>query len=172
MEVSRIMERFVPIVSVRRRGGDCVWFYSDCRRAFELKQCTNCTALNSNIFCQARNTANILYVAAKDQFSASCRQNLDDCAWLMPGVYAESCQMFLLIVLLVVHLVQTRFGRLSCQICGLKVSSHVTLLSSWRYNNYKRRRHHHITLHLLSETAFRRKWTLTPKTPPFFNQSS
>ena len=26
MEASRIMQRFVPIVSVRRRGGDGAWF--------------------------------------------------------------------------------------------------------------------------------------------------
>ena len=37
-EVSGIMERFVPMVSVRRRGGDEAWFDGDCRRAFELKQ--------------------------------------------------------------------------------------------------------------------------------------
>ena len=37
-EVSRIMERFVPMVTVRRRGGDAAWFDGDCRRAFELKQ--------------------------------------------------------------------------------------------------------------------------------------
>ena len=37
-EVSRIIERFVPMVTVRRRGRDAAWFDSDCRRAFELKQ--------------------------------------------------------------------------------------------------------------------------------------
>ena len=37
-EVSRIMERFVPMVTVRRIGGDWAWFDGDCRRAFELKQ--------------------------------------------------------------------------------------------------------------------------------------
>ena len=37
-EVSGIMERFVPMVTVRRRGGDAAWFDGDCRRAFELKQ--------------------------------------------------------------------------------------------------------------------------------------
>ena len=37
-EVSRIMERFVPMVTVRRRGGDAVWFDGDCKGAFELKQ--------------------------------------------------------------------------------------------------------------------------------------
>ena len=36
-EVSRIMEVFVLMVTVRR-GGDAVWFDGDCRRAFELKQ--------------------------------------------------------------------------------------------------------------------------------------
>ena len=37
-EVSGIMERFLPMVTVRRRGGDAAWFDGDCRRAFELKQ--------------------------------------------------------------------------------------------------------------------------------------
>ena len=37
-EISRIMERFVPMVTLRRRGGDAAWFDGDCRRAFELKQ--------------------------------------------------------------------------------------------------------------------------------------
>ena len=31
MEVSRIMERFVPMVTVRRRGGDTAWFDGDYR---------------------------------------------------------------------------------------------------------------------------------------------
>ena len=35
-EVGEIMERFVPMVTVRR--GDGAWFDGDCRRAFELKQ--------------------------------------------------------------------------------------------------------------------------------------
>ena len=35
-EVSRIMKRFVPMVFVRRKGGDAAWFDGDCRRAFEL----------------------------------------------------------------------------------------------------------------------------------------
>ena len=33
-EVSGIMERFVPMVTVRRRG-DAAWFDGDCRRAYE-----------------------------------------------------------------------------------------------------------------------------------------
>ena len=51
-EVSGIMERFVPMVTVRRRGGDAAWFDGDCRRAFELKQsayhrwCRNRSAVN------------------------------------------------------------------------------------------------------------------------------
>ena len=36
-EVSGIMEQFVPMVTVRRRGGDAAWFDGDCRRAFEFK---------------------------------------------------------------------------------------------------------------------------------------
>ena len=42
------------------------WFDSDCRRAFELKQsayhrwCRNRTAVNWDLFCQARGTANRL----------------------------------------------------------------------------------------------------------------
>ena len=58
MEFSRIMERFVPMVTVMRRGGDADWFDGDCRRAFELKQsayhrwCRNRTAVNWKLFCQ------------------------------------------------------------------------------------------------------------------------
>ena len=85
-EVSKIMERFVPMVTVRRRAEDAAWFDGDCRRALELKQsvyhhwCRNRSALNWDLFCQARGTANIFYVAAKARYSADCRQNLDDCA--------------------------------------------------------------------------------------------
>ena len=85
-EVSRIMERFVPMVTVRRRGGDAAWFDGDCRRAFELKQlayhrwCRNRSTVNCDLFCQARGTANRLYAAAKVRYSADYRRNLDDCA--------------------------------------------------------------------------------------------
>ena len=64
-EVSGIMERFVPMVTVRRRGGDAAWFDGDCRRAFELKQSAydcwyrNRSAENWDLFYQARGTANI-----------------------------------------------------------------------------------------------------------------
>ena len=80
------MERFVPMVTVRRRGGGAAWFDDDCRRAFELKQsayhrwCRNRSAENWDLFCQARGTANRLYAAAKARYSADCRRNLDDCA--------------------------------------------------------------------------------------------
>ena len=85
-EVSGIMERFVPMVTVGRRGGDTAWFDGECRRAFELKQsayhrwCRNRSAVNWDLFCQARGTANRLYAAAKARYSADCRQILDDCA--------------------------------------------------------------------------------------------
>ena len=85
-EVSRIMERFVPMVTVRRRGGNAAWFDGDCRRAFELKQsayhrwCRNRSAVNWYLLCQSRGTANRLYAAAKARYSADCRRNLDDCA--------------------------------------------------------------------------------------------
>ena len=55
-------------------------------RSFELKQsayhrwCRNRSAENSDLFCQARRTANRLYAAAKARYSADCRRNLDDCA--------------------------------------------------------------------------------------------
>ena len=74
-EVSGIMERFVPMVTVRRRGGDVVWFDGDCRRDFEFKQsayhrwCKNRSALNWDSFCQARGTANRLCAAAKARYS-------------------------------------------------------------------------------------------------------
>ena len=84
-EVSRIIERFVSMVAVRR-GVDAAWFDGDCRRAFELKQsayhrwCRIRSAVNWDLFCQAQETANRLYVAAKARYSADCRRNLDDCA--------------------------------------------------------------------------------------------
>ena len=74
------------MVTVRRRGGDAAWFDGDCRRAFELKQsayhgwCRLRSAVNWDLFCQARGTANRLYEAAKARYSADCRRNLDDCA--------------------------------------------------------------------------------------------
>ena len=85
-EVSGIMEQFVPMVNVRRRGGDASWFDGDCRRAFELKQsayhrwCRNRSSENWDLFCQARGIANRLYAAPKAPHSADCRRNLDDCA--------------------------------------------------------------------------------------------
>ena len=57
-EVSRIMERFVPMITVRRRGEDAAWFDGDCRRAFKLKQsayhcwCRNHSAVTWDLFCQ------------------------------------------------------------------------------------------------------------------------
>ena len=83
-EVSGIMQRFVPLVTVRR-GGDAARFDGDCRRTFELKQsayhrwCRNRFVFNWDLFCQARGTANRLYAATKARYSADCRRNLDDC---------------------------------------------------------------------------------------------
>ena len=51
-EVSGIMERFDPMVTVRRRRGDAAWFDGDCRRAFELKQSAN------HRWCWNRSTVN------------------------------------------------------------------------------------------------------------------
>ena len=42
--------------------------------------CRNRSAVNWDLFCQARGTANRLYAAAKDRYSACCCRNLDDCA--------------------------------------------------------------------------------------------
>ena len=59
-------------------------FDGDCRRAFELKQsgyhrwCRNRSAVNWDLFCQARGTANRLYAAVKARYFANCRRNLDD----------------------------------------------------------------------------------------------
>ena len=74
------------MITVRRRGGDAALFDGDYIRAFELKQsayhcwCRNRSAVNWDLFCQARGTANRLYAAAKAHYSADCRRNLDDCA--------------------------------------------------------------------------------------------
>ena len=84
-KVSGIMERFVPMVIVRRRVGGTAWFYGDCSRALKLKQsayhrwCRNRSAVNWDLFCQTRGTFNRLYAAAKARYSADCRRNLDDC---------------------------------------------------------------------------------------------
>ena len=87
--ISKIMKRFVPMVTVRRRGRDAAWFDGDCRRAFELNKqsayhrwCrnSNCSVVNWDLFCQTLGTANRLYAAAKAQYSADCRRNLYDCA--------------------------------------------------------------------------------------------
>ena len=82
-EVSRIMERFIPMVTVRRRV-DTAWFDGDCRRAFELEQ----SSLVQELFCcelgfilPSTRTANRLYAAAKARYSADCCRNLDDCAF-------------------------------------------------------------------------------------------
>ena len=78
-----IMERFVPMVTVRRRWRDAAWFDGDCKRAFELKQPSYQeyrTAVNWDLFCHSRSTANRLKDAGKDRYSACCRQNLDYCA--------------------------------------------------------------------------------------------
>ena len=86
MEVSRIMERFVPMVTVRRRGGGAAWFDGDCRLAFELNQpayrrwCRNRTAVNWDSLFQARDTANRLYATAMAGYSANCHRTLDACA--------------------------------------------------------------------------------------------
>ena len=76
------MERFVSMVTVRRRGGDAAWFDGDCRRAFELKQSAyhcwyrNRSAVNWDLFCQTRGTANRLNVAAMARYSADYRRTL------------------------------------------------------------------------------------------------
>ena len=42
--------------------------------------CRNRSAVNWDLFCQERGTADRLYAAAKARYSADCRRNLDDCA--------------------------------------------------------------------------------------------
>ena len=42
--------------------------------------CRNRSAVNWDLFCQARGTANRLYAAAKGRYFADCRRKLDDCA--------------------------------------------------------------------------------------------
>ena len=84
MEVNRIMERLVPMVTVRRRGGDAASFDGDCMCAFELKQSAyhrwsrNGIAMNRDLFCKPRGTANRLYATAEARYSVNCRRNLDD----------------------------------------------------------------------------------------------
>ena len=80
------MKRFFPMVTAKRRGVDASWFDEDCRHAFELKQlayhtwCRIRSAVNWDLFCQARGTANRLYADGKARYSANCCRNLDDCA--------------------------------------------------------------------------------------------
>ena len=124
-EVNGIIERFVPMVTVRR-GGDMAWCDGDCKRAFELKQsayhrwCRNHSAVNWDLLCQARGTANRLYAAVKARYSADSRWNLDDCAsanawWrtLKGHVFGAESE-FLPFARLVVLLFLIRQGRLSC----------------------------------------------------------
>ena len=124
-EVSGIMERFVPMVTVRRRGGDAAWFDGDCKRAFELKKsadhrwCRNCSAVNWDLFCQARGTANRLYAAAKARYTADCRRNIDDCAsvnalWRTLKGHVFGPESDIPTLFLVVFLFLIRRGRLSC----------------------------------------------------------
>ena len=143
-EVSRIMEWFVPMFTIRRRGEDAAWFGGDCRRAFELKQsayhrwCRNRSFVNWDLFCEARGTANRLHAAAKARYSADCRRNLDDCAsanalWRTLKVTClVRSLIFLPFVRLVVHLFLIRQGRLSFWVPGLTANSHETLLSCRR----------------------------------------
>ena len=42
--------------------------------------CRNHTAMNVDLFCQARGTANKFYAVVKARYSAYIRLNLDDCA--------------------------------------------------------------------------------------------
>ena len=90
-EVSGIMERFVPMVTVRRRGGDAALFDGDCRRAFELKQsayhrwCRNRSAVNWDLFCQARGSANRLNAAAKARTLRNAVGTLMTVPLLIPG---------------------------------------------------------------------------------------
>ena len=60
-EVSGIMERFVPMVTVRRRGGDTAWFDGDCRRAFELKQSAH------HHWCRNRSSVVFIYSAKHEE---------------------------------------------------------------------------------------------------------
>ena len=82
-EVSRIIERFVPIVAVRRRGGYAAWSDGDCRCEFELKQSAyhrwNCTTVNWDY--SAKHEVLLKdYATAKARYSANYRRNLDDSA--------------------------------------------------------------------------------------------
>ena len=137
MEVSRIMEWFIPMVTVRKRGRDAAWFDGDCRRAFQLKQSAYHRWCRNS---QARGAANRLYAVAKARYYAYCRLNLDDCAsaiawWRrlnghvfgadsdVPPSLCSPCGAF----------ISEQVGkRLSSWVSGLIVNNHETLLSCRR----------------------------------------
>ena len=82
--------------------------------------CENRSAVNWDLFCQARGTDNRLYAAAKARYSADCRRKLDDRAsanawWrtLIKVMCLVRSQIFPLFVRLVVRLFLIRRGKLS-----------------------------------------------------------
>ena len=82
VELLRVLNRYVPMVTVRKRFGDAPWFTPDCRVAFEGKQTAyfrwnmSRSAEDWNSFKLAQRAANACYAAAKAQYSVRCREKL------------------------------------------------------------------------------------------------
>ena len=61
------------------RIGPCENRIGPCEKSAYHRSCRNRSAVNWDLFCQARGTANRLYAAAKARYSADSHRNLDDC---------------------------------------------------------------------------------------------
>ena len=78
-----IVERFVPMATVRRRMGDSPWFDNECRRAFERKKtaysqwCRSRSGFDWDQLLLARRNAEVCYAAAKSRYSQRCVAKLD-----------------------------------------------------------------------------------------------
>ena len=85
-EFLRIVNKFVPTMTIRRRLGDEPWFTEECRVAFESKQTAfyrwrrSRTRADWLLFRGAQRAANACYSTAKSIFSVRCRDKLASCA--------------------------------------------------------------------------------------------
>lgn len=81
-QLNRIIEQFVPFVTIRKRMGDSPWFDAECRLSFELKQsayyrwCGDRNGGNWDLYLQARGAAEACYAAAKFRYSERCKEQL------------------------------------------------------------------------------------------------
>ena len=130
-----------PWLQWGKKGGGAAWFEGDCRRELSWSSLPIIVGAGTGMMWTGIYSARpelrlidsmrlqrlvTLLIAAGALMIVPRLMFCDVRSRLM--CLAQS-QMFLLFVLLVVHLFQIRWGRLSCWVRGLKVSSHETLLS-------------------------------------------